>query len=170
MLTTPIPRITTTGRLPSADTDKKFLDAVKIHGKDFVGIGSYINKTPEAAQKYWERHCDRLGLEKRVSGAGVENDAEQAIMANHATLTATNATAAPMLSAPIASVPAKKRPREGKIWSEADKKALLEAFTQHGRNWKKLHEAVRVLTFAEVINGLSAVNLTRPRVGVVKET
>ena len=92
----------------------------------------------------------------------MENDAEQAIMTNHATLTATNATAAPM--------PAKKRPREGKIWSEADKKALLEAFTQHGRNWKKLHEAVRVLTFAEVINGSSAVNLTRPRVGVVKET
>ena len=63
------------GRLPSVDTDKKYMDAVQMHGKDFIGIGSYINKTPEAAKKYWERHCDRLGLDKEVVGAGVEQAA-----------------------------------------------------------------------------------------------
>ena len=181
------------GRLPSADTDKKFLDAVKIHGKDFVGIGSYINKTSEAAKKYWERHCDRLGLEKMVGGggAGVAHDGGAVVAA--ATTAATAATAAtasggtstgaatavPVAHHPIPTLPAaadvpaaattntfqnnndgqttsqataKKRPREGKIWSEADKQALFAAFSLHGRDWKKLHETVPSKTLTQVKN------------------
>ena len=33
------------GRLPSVDTDKKYIEAVQIYGKDFPRIASYMNKT-----------------------------------------------------------------------------------------------------------------------------
>ena len=181
------------GRLPSAETDKKFLDAVQIHGKDFVGIGSYINKTPEAAKKYWERHCDRLGLDKRVgmgagSGSGgggpeaggpitaapieaggpitaspIEAPSVAATAAVAETAAVAAATAAPpgtkvvphpTTTTSITPAPAttKKRPREGKIWSEADKQALFNAYAAYGRDWAKMHEAVPSKTLTQVKN------------------
>lgn len=54
------------GRLPNADTDKKYVEAVQIYGKDFVSIASYTNRTVHAAKKYWDRHSKRLELEKLV--------------------------------------------------------------------------------------------------------
>ncbi len=191
------------GRLPSAETDKKFLGAVQIHGKDFVGIGSYINKTPEAAKKYWERHCDRLGLDKRVGGGGgggggghggpitaapieapsvaataaaetaavaaataappgtvvitldsvknVDVVADQTTTTPHPTTSTTPGTTLATATAP-ATATAKKRPREGKIWSEADKQALFNAYAAYGRDWAKMHEAVPSKTLTQVKN------------------
>lgn len=167
------------GRLPSVDTDKKYLEAVQMHGKDFVGIGSYINKTPEAAKKYWERHRDRLGLEKEVGvGADVDMDGD----GNHDVQASANpkvdieedvdidsgtnptiglevdANANP--DAPLGTnqemevdvgdvsnvsnvgANGKKRERDRPVWSDADKKALYDAYAVHGRDWQKLHDAV----------------------------
>lgn len=56
------------GRLPSVDTDKKYIEAVEIYGKDFPRIASYMNKTVDAARKYWERHSKRLGLLALLQG------------------------------------------------------------------------------------------------------
>lgn len=50
------------GRLPSVDTDKKYIEAVQRFGRDFSKIAGHINKSVEAARKYWDRHCKRLGL------------------------------------------------------------------------------------------------------------
>ena len=52
------------GRLPNANTDKKYIEAVQIYGKDFASIASYMNRTVDAAKKYWERHSQRLNLER----------------------------------------------------------------------------------------------------------
>lgn len=52
------------GRLPNANTDKKYIEAVQIYGKDFASIASYMNRTVDAAKKYWERHSQRLNLDR----------------------------------------------------------------------------------------------------------
>ena len=55
------------GRLPHADTDKRYIEAVKLYGKDFESISSHMNRTIEATRKYWERHSERLKLDLLVS-------------------------------------------------------------------------------------------------------
>jgi hypothetical protein len=154
------------GRLPSVDTDKKYLEAVKVHGKDFVGIGSHINKTPEAAKKYWDRHRDRLGLEKDVAAdagdganpsleVAMEVDAkfardanpEAATCVDSGTVLGARPNSSPQLelddsNVSNASLNGKKRERDRPVWSDADKKAMYDAYAVHGRDWQKLHEAV----------------------------
>jgi hypothetical protein len=162
------------GRLPSVDTDKKYLEAVQIYGKDFIGIASHVSKTPEAARKYWERHCDRLGLEKLDDGAGVPAAAVTPAAAPAADAPPPDApppaTASGDVQAPqapdakdtTATAPAatgtsgehnkKKRQRDRPVWSDDDKQALFDAFAEHGRQWQKLHEAVPSKTLTQVKN------------------
>ena len=65
------------GRLPNIKTDRKYIEAVQIYGKDFHAIASYMNRTVEAAKKYWERHSERLELHRLVDDIKGPRDGEE---------------------------------------------------------------------------------------------
>ena len=200
------------GRLPSVDTDKKYIEAVQIYGKDFPRIASYMNKTVEAARKYWERHNKRLGLASllqsdedspedlldystwaTVLGAIPEdsNALDDSLLRSipskqweHAVCVLDHVPHV-LNSEHISSVlvpelcqgifarhdeivkfvtvikeyfatdtfqGTKKRQRDRPVWSDEDKKALVDAFEKHGKNWEKLQESVPSKTLTQVKN------------------
>jgi hypothetical protein len=153
------------GRLPSVDTDKKYVEAVQLYGKDFVGIGSHINRSAEAARKYWERHSDRLGLKDMDDGlaTGEELDSGGATyvydrnLGSAGEIEAENPLGSPgeattQTTLDTESKGKRKRQREGPVWTDGDKDALFRAFSIHGRKWDKLHEAVPSKTLTQVKN------------------
>ena len=200
------------GRLPSVDTDKKYIEAVQIYGKDFPRIASYMNKTVEAARKYWERHSKRLGLlsllqsddesPEDVLDYSVWSAVMESIQESNGVLDESLLRSVPSkqweyaLSA-LDHVPhaldthhisavlipelcegsfkrqddifafvkaiheyfstgnlsgKKKRQRDRPVWSDDDKKSLVDAFEKHGKNWGKLQESVPSKTLTQIKN------------------
>ena len=200
------------GRLPSVDTDKKYIEAVQIYGKDFPRIASYMNKTVEAARKYWERHSKRLGLlsllqsddesPEDVLDYSVWSAVMESIQESNGVLDESLLRSVPSkqweyaLSA-LDHVPhaldthhisavlipelcegsfkrqddifafvkaiheyfstgnlsgKKKRQRDRPVWSDDDKKSLVDAFEKHGKNWEKLQESVPSKTLTQIKN------------------
>jgi len=200
------------GRLPSVDTDKKYIEAVQIYGKDFSRIASYMNKTVDAARKYWERHSKRLGLasllhsddespedlldysawsdvlssipegdnvlDESLLGSIHSKQWEYAVsvldrVPHGLDPVYISSVLVPELCRGLFnrnqdikaflkvikdyfaindSPGTRKRQRDRPVWSDSDKKALVDAFDKHGKNWGKLQESVPSKTLTQVKN------------------
>ncbi|KAL4538250.1 hypothetical protein Ndes2437A_g01282 [Nannochloris sp. 'desiccata'] len=52
------------GRLPNPETDAKFVEGVRLYGRDWSLIATHMgNRTAAGVKSYWDRHKERLGLD-----------------------------------------------------------------------------------------------------------
>ena len=60
------------GRLPAPTTDAKFIQGVKLYGRDWSLLAAHMgNRNAASVRLYWERHRERLGLDALANGGDV---------------------------------------------------------------------------------------------------
>lgn len=138
------PRCRGRGRLPHASTDAKFVEAIKLHGRDWVAVAAHVgNRTPGAARLYWSRHAERLGL------VTPGEESEEAMSGDCHTSERPAGSTAEMDAKPTGGGRQRGKPS---FWTAEEKQAMMAAYSTHGRDWNRLQEAVPTKTMTQIRN------------------